>query len=117
MNNREAGFTLIETLVALMIASTALVVLMGRLGSSADIQHSLFLHELALESARNKMAELSITSLTADEQQGTIEAGGMQLTWRSWSEQTMLDGFVRLNVTMQAPGEPEVAVFLYRDIQ
>ncbi|MFQ5345724.1 MAG: prepilin-type N-terminal cleavage/methylation domain-containing protein, partial [Mariprofundus sp.] len=33
MKNNETGFTLIEALVALMIASTALVVLMGRLGA------------------------------------------------------------------------------------
>jgi len=117
MANNESGFTLIEALVALMIASTALVVLMGRLGSSANIQHSLMMHELAMDSARNKLAELTIASTSLDEQQGVIEAGEMQLEWRSWSEKTMLDSFMRLNVSVKAPNEPKVAVFLYREVR
>jgi len=116
-NSNETGFTLIEALVALMIASTALVVLMGRLGSSANIQHTLSMHQLAIDSARNKLAELTITSASLDEQQGVIEAGNIQLTWRSWSEKTMLDGFIRLNVSVKAPEEPKVSVFLFREIR
>jgi len=114
----EAGFTLIEALVALIIASTALVALMGRLGSSASIQHTLSIQELALDSALNKLTELTIASTSLDEQQGVIEAGGMmQLEWRSWSEKTMLDGFMRLNVSVKAPDEPKVTVFLYREVR
>jgi len=115
--NKQSGFTLIEALVALMIASTALVVLMGRLGSSANIQHTLSMHELAMDSARNKLTELTIASTSLDEQQGVIEAGDMQLEWRSWSEKTMMDGFVRLNVSVKAPNEPKVVVFLYRAVR
>ncbi len=103
--------------MALMIASTALVVLMGRLGSSANIQHTLSMHELAMDSARNKLTELSIVSPSLDEQQGVIEAGNIQLEWRSWSEKTMLDGFMRLNVSVKAPNEPKVAVFLFREVR
>jgi len=112
-NDRETGFTLIEALVALMIASTALVALMGRLGSSANIQHTLSMHELALDSARNKLVELTITSPSLDEQQGVIKVADIQFEWRSWSEKTMLDGFMRLNVSIKAPNEPKLAVFLY----
>ena len=114
---KEAGFTLIEALVALMIASTALVVLMGRIGSSANIQHTLTMQDMAMDAARNKLTELSIASASLDEQQGVIEAGDIQLEWRSWSEKTMLDGFVRLNVSVKAPDEPKVAVFLYREVR
>jgi len=117
MASNESGFTLIEALVALMIASTALVVLMGRLGSSANIQHTLMMHELAMDSARNKLTEVTIASTSFDEQQGVIEAGDIQLEWRSWSERTMLDGFMRLNVSVKAPNEPKVVVFLYREAQ
>ena len=113
MTNRQSGFTLIEALVALMIAATALVVLMGSLGSSADSQRTLSMHQLAMEHAQNKLAELAITSSSLDDQKGSIEVANIQLEWRSWSEQTMLDGFVRLNVSVQAPDEPEVSLFLY----
>lgn len=114
MKNNQSGFTLIEALIALMIAATALVVLMGSLGTSSDIQRTLSMHDLAMEQARNKLIELSIYSANLDEQQGTIEIADMQLEWRSWSEKTMLDGFVRINVSMQIPGEPEVTLFVYQ---
>jgi general secretion pathway protein I len=110
----QRGFTLIEALVALMIAATALVVLMGSLGTSADIQHSLSLHDLAMEQAQNKLTELSLQATALDEQHGSMEVADIQLQWRSWSEKTMMDGFVRVNVSIQAPGEPDVTLFLYR---
>jgi len=113
----QGGFTLIEALVALMIAATALVVLMGSLGTSSDVQRTLSLHTLAMEQAQNKLIELSFTSTSLDGQQGSIDVADMQLDWRSWSEKTMLDGFMRLNVSVTVPGEPEVTVFLYRDTQ
>lgn len=116
MKNRQAGFTLIEALVALMIAATALVVLMGSLGTSADIQQTLSMHDLAMEQAQNKLTELSIISPSLDEQKGRIEVAGMQLEWRSWSEKTMLDGFVRLNVSLKVPGEADVSLFIYRAV-
>ncbi len=116
MNNNQSGFTLIEAMVALMIAATALVVLMGSLGTSSDVQRTLSLHDLAMEQAQNKLNEISIYSASLDEQQGTIEVGDMQLEWRSWSEKTMLDGFMRINVSMQVPGEPEVTLFIYQKI-
>lgn len=115
MRDKQAGFTLIEALVALVIAATALVALMGSLGSSADIQRSLSLHELALETAYNKLAEQAMV-VRDDEQDGELERAGQQLSWRSWSEETMLDGFKRLNVTVSVQGEPEVNVFIYREM-
>ena len=114
----QQGFTLIEALVALSIAATALVVLTGRLGASADIQRSLGLHALALDVAANQLAEQSLQPATqGDEQSGVVEAGGMSIEWRSWSEQTMLDGFVRRNIAVRAPGEPEVKLFLYQEVR
>jgi len=116
MRDKQAGFTLIEALVALMIAATALVVLMGSLGTSSNIQRALSMHELAMEQARNKLIELSIYSTALEEQQGRIEVGDIQLEWRSWSEKTMLDHFVRLNVSIEVPGEPEVTLFIYQKV-
>ena len=46
---RQAGFTLIETLVALAIAAVALIALMGRLGASADVQRTLAMQAIAVD--------------------------------------------------------------------
>jgi type II secretion system protein I len=113
----ERGFTLIETLVALGIAATALVVLMGRLGASADVQRTLATQALALDMAANELARHSLTGQSGDETSGVIETGGMSMKWRSWTEKTMLENFVRRNIAVQAPDEPEVRLFLYEELR
>jgi len=115
MSHDARGFTLIEVLVALAIASFALVALMGRLGASADIQRSLSLNALALDVGRNVLAEDQLHPLLSDEKQGDIEFGKVRLHWRSWSEKTLLDSFVRRNVAVKVEHEPEVTLFMYRD--
>ncbi|MDX8407959.1 MAG: type II secretion system minor pseudopilin GspI [Mariprofundaceae bacterium] len=113
----ERGFTLIEAIVALGIAATALVVLMGRLGASADVQHSLAMHALALDVADNELArQMQNKSSSGEEKSGKIEVDGMTLSWRSWSEKTMLDGFVRRNIAVRVPGEPDVKLFEYQEV-
>ncbi|MDX8406667.1 MAG: type II secretion system protein [Mariprofundus sp.] len=111
----EQGFTLIEAVVALAIAATALVVLMGRLGASADIQRTLAVHALALDVASNELAAESLdASVDGTEKTGSVAVGKITLDWRSWTEKTMLDGFVRRNISVSAPGEAEVSLFVYR---
>jgi len=112
---QSRGFTLIEALVALAIASLALVALMGRLGASADVQRSLSLHDLSLDVARNILAQEQLKGrLSGDEKQGEVEAAGVQFTWRTWSEKTMLDHFVRRNVAVRVGDEPALKLFIYR---
>ncbi len=113
----ERGFTLIEVIAALAIAATALVVLMGRLGASADVQHSLAMHALAQDVAANELArQLQDKGGSGEEKSGKLEVDGVSLSWRSWSEKTMLDGFVRRNIAVTAPGEPEVTLFEYQEL-
>jgi len=115
MKSSEQGFTLIEVLVALGIASFALVALMGRLGASADVQRSLLLYDLAIETAQNVLAEEKILPVVrGNEKTGESTVSNVLLTWRAWTEKTPLDGFVRRNVAVKAGNEPEVILFMYR---
>jgi len=114
MNRSECGFTLIEALAALGIAATALVVLMGRLGASADIQHTLTLHEIALDTASNRLAEQVVNRERAGDSDGTIEQGNLRMQWRGWTEETEMDGFIRRNVAVKVGSEPEVSLFVYQ---
>lgn len=113
---KQKGFTLIEVLVALGIASFALVALMGRMGASAEIQRSLSLYALSMDTARNILAEDSLQKkIPAMEKDGLVNSAGVMLHWRTWSEKTPLDMFVRRNVAVKAKNEPEVTLFLYRE--
>jgi len=112
------GFTLIEVLLALLvfslIAAVALTALAGRLGISADTQRSLMAHTTMLEVAANVLEKQRLLPmLNTDEKEGDVEARGMELHWKLWSEKTMLDDFVRQNVTVSKADEPDVSLFLF----
>ena len=104
-------------MVALAIAATALVVLLSRLGASADLQHDVFIHALSLETAvdvlnRERMYDTLVTS----QMEGKDEAMGVELNWTIRPEETMDSSFLRYSVTVAAPGESPVDLFLYRAV-
>lgn len=114
---RQAGFTLIETLVALAIAAVALIALMGRLGASADVQRTLAMQAIAVDEAMNDIARLQLQGvLQTSEQAGRRTMGGVPLRWRTWTERTRLDGFIRQNVGVRVGREPEFRLFIYREV-
>ncbi|NYT57763.1 type II secretion system minor pseudopilin GspI [Alcaligenaceae bacterium] len=58
--NTQAGFTLIEVLIALAIVSIALAATIRALGVSASGAQSMQERSLALQAAENKLAELRL---------------------------------------------------------
>jgi len=114
---RMDGFTLIEVLVAMVIVSTALVAMVGRLGASSDVQHTLLTQTLMLDSALNLIErQRLLQKVNGDEQDGELSSVGVDLHWRLWSEKTEMDGFLRQNVTVSAQHEPDLTLFLYRRV-
>ena len=114
--NNEAGFTLIEVLVAIGITAVALVAMVGRMGASADIQYGLSNHALMQDTAMNLLQQQRFSKeVKTSEESGTIEIGDNLFRWRLWVEQTELDGFVRQNVAVSHDDEPDFLLFLYRE--
>jgi len=112
---KDTGFTLLEVMVALAIAATALVVMMSRLGNSADIQYSLRVNALAIETAMDQLARERLKpNLPRDGEKGDVQALGQKLAWKITVKKTPVEHFFRLNITVGARGEPDVHLFLYR---
>ncbi|MDX8390476.1 MAG: type II secretion system protein [Mariprofundaceae bacterium] len=110
----QRGFTLMEVMVALAIASVALVAMMGRLGSSADIQHDLTAHAMALDEAVELLEKDRLQAISGSEKSGTIETRALPITWRLTTEKTLLKKFVKQNVYVSTPGSPDIELSLYR---
>ena len=115
---RQQGFTLIETLVALAIAATALIVLMGRLGASVDLQRKLMAQAVAVDEARNLLAqEIIQPSSSGQEHNGKKSLGAHQVKWRLWSESTVSKQLVRQNVQVNVDHDGEFKLFVYRRVR
>lgn len=118
MSSSARGFTLIETLVALAIAAVALVVLMERLGISADTQRTLAMQALAVDEAMNEMARMQLQRTPdTEEETGERSVDGIPYRWRTWTSQTTLEGFLQQNVGISIKGEPEFTLFAYREVR
>ncbi len=109
----ERGFTLIETLVALAIAATALIVLSSRMGSSADLQRTLLAQAMAIEEAQNLLNEQMLGKRRL-ERSGEREVSGHTLSWRIWHEKTTQGMLVRQNVEVAVDRLGLYSLFLYR---
>ncbi|MDQ6950538.1 MAG: type II secretion system minor pseudopilin GspI [Mariprofundales bacterium] len=111
----QSGFTMLEVMVALAIAATALVTLMGREGASADIQEGVSLHALALATAVNQLEGQRLEpSLPNSDTHGEVTVNGQVLQWRGRVEHTATAGFVIQHMAVTASKEPPVKLFLYR---
>jgi len=112
----QHGFTLLEVMVALAIAATALVVLMGRVGSSADIQHDLSLHAQAVGVAVNELERIALEGKQAADVSGEVEAASGIFRWKSSQQATLDAKFVRQDMLVTAPDGSTVSLFLYRSL-
>jgi len=110
------GFTLLEVLIAMAIATAALVVLLQRVGISSDTQQSLSIQSLALATAIDVLERGRLQPLAQDERHGLVEIQGLRLSWTTRVEKTDVPGFVRQNVEVSVPGGQSWQLFLYRNV-
>ena len=91
---RQGGFTLLETLVAMMILAVALVIVFQLFSGALNAGHISESHTRAVWHAREKMEELLLyETLSADIREGDFEDG---YRWRYLIEQAAADSQLNL---------------------
>ncbi len=110
MNERAAGFTLIEVLVALFVMGVALAAGMRALGVVTQASNDLTPRLAAQWSADNDLAELRLRRIWPDVGERTFDCsqGPYVLQCREQVSDTPNPAFRRVEVRVTAPGDPLV---------
>ncbi|MEN7341884.1 MAG: type II secretion system minor pseudopilin GspI [Pseudomonadota bacterium] len=109
---RQYGFTLIEVMISLVIASLALVALTTRLQLDTDTSVKLENNTMAMFIASNTIAELRISGAFPDTGRSTSD---LEFASREWLvtttvEETGIEGLRRAVVTVADSGRPDVNI-------
>jgi general secretion pathway protein I len=111
---RARGFTLIEVLVALAIASIGLAAVLSVVTNAT--RNSVYLRDKTFASwiAQNKITELRLgtTLPSVDQTNGDLEFGGQKWKWEQTVTQTDVPGMRRIDVAVRfadAPAESPIA--------
>ncbi|MDE2624434.1 MAG: type II secretion system minor pseudopilin GspI [Betaproteobacteria bacterium] len=110
MNERAAGFTLIEVLVALFVMGVALAAGMRALGVVTQASNDLTPRLAAQWSADNDLAELRLRRIWPDVGERTFDCsqGPYVLQCREQVSNTPNPAFRRVEVRVMAAGDPSV---------
>ncbi|MBU6504978.1 MAG: type II secretion system minor pseudopilin GspI [Betaproteobacteria bacterium] len=110
MNERAAGFTLIEVLVALFVMGVALAAGMRALGVVTQASNDLTPRLAAQWSADNDLAELRLRRIWPDVGERTFDCsqGPYVLQCREQVSDTPNPAFRRVEVRVMAAGDPSV---------
>jgi len=109
-SNRSGGFTLIEVMVALVIASLALVAVMASISQMIDAGTAMRDRTYAAWIAQNKIAELRLanTEPEVSTSNGEVEFAGLEWGWSATISETGVQYLYRVDVAVTFAGNDEV---------
>lgn len=110
MNRLQAGFTLLEVMVALAIVAIALGSMIRATGEASVNEAYLQEKTLANWVAINRMAELRIQGLVpspGSRQTGASEMADIEWQWRQTAIATPDPNVIRIEITVGKDGEEE----------
>ena len=116
----DAGFSLIEMLVALAVFSLAVLGLLNLAGESTRTAVAIEERVLAAVVADNVAVEAATVDVRelADEASGSEEAGGRDWRWTRSTAPTADPSLLRVDIRVSPPGESRVAaeISLFRSL-
>ena len=108
--NRSRGFTLIEVMVALVVASLALVAVMASISQMIDAGTAMRDRTYAAWIAQNKIAELRLanTEPEVSTSNGEVEFAGLEWGWTATISETGVQYLYRVDVGVSFAGSDDV---------
>ncbi len=102
----QSGFTLVEVLVALTIASIALLACMRALAVGATGAQAMQQRSLALLSAENRLAELRLLRAFPPPGRSSRECaqGPLSLSCEEWVQNSVNGNFRQVTIRVSLPG-------------
>ena len=106
----SGGFTLIEVLVALVIATLALGGVLAAVSQMADSGLTMRERTYASWIGQNKITELRLANVIPEvsESNGEVEFGGQEWVWTANISETGVENLFRVDVDVARPGTDAV---------
>lgn len=109
-SRRIAGFTLIEVMVALAVASLSLAAVAASIGQMADAASVMQERTFASWIAQNKITELRLTNTLPEVSttSGEVEYAGLEWAWRATISETGVENLFRIDVEVSFAGSDDI---------
>lgn len=109
-SSRIRGFTLLEVLVALVVATLALGGVLASVSQMADSGLAMRERTYANWIAQNKIAELRLANVIpkVSESNGEIQFGGQEWAWTANVAETGVENLFRVDVDISRPGDDAI---------
>ncbi len=106
MRWRQAGFTLVEVMVALSIVALSLTAIAASMNQMIDAANTMRERTYASWIAQNKITELRLANVPAEvsSTDGEIDFGNATWAWTADISETGIEGFVRVDVSVSLAG-------------
>lgn len=104
------GFTLLEVLVALVVATLALGAVLAAVSQMADTGLTMRERTYASWIGQNKITELRLANVIPEvsESSGEIEYAGQEWAWSANISETGVENLFRIDVDVSRPGSDDI---------
>ena len=102
----NAGFTLLEVMIALVIVGLTLLAMAGKMGSMLNAANTMRNYTYASWIAHNKIAEMRLANIVPEvsSSSGEVRYAGVDWAWRAVVSETGVENLYRVDVSISFPG-------------
>ena len=110
ISSHERGFTLIEVMVALVVATLALVAVMASISQMIDAGTAMRDRTFASWIAQNRITELRLANVEPEvsETNGEVDFAGLEWAWTATVSETGVEFLYRVDVAVALAGSDDI---------